>query len=63
MRMEVAEDVRSIFNAPDQETAQQYLDKSVSKYAVIAPKLADWMEVNIPEDLRYPHSHGTINGG
>lgn len=60
MRMEVAEDVRSIFNAPDQETAQQYLDKSVSKYAVIAPKLADWMEVNIPEGFTvfsFPRDH------
>jgi len=60
MRKEVAEDIRSIFNAPDQETAQQYLDKSVSKYAVIAPKLADWMEVNIPEGFivfSFPRDH------
>ena len=60
MRKEVAEDIRGIFNAPDQETAQQYLDKAVSKYAVLAPKLADWMEVNIPEGFivfSFPRDH------
>lgn len=60
MRKEAAEDIRSIFNAPDQETAQLYLDKAVSKYAEIAPKLADWMEVNIPEGFTvysFPRDH------
>jgi len=60
MRKEAAEDIRGIFNAPDQETAQQYLDKAVSKYAVIAPKLADWMEVNLPEGFTvfsFPRDH------
>jgi transposase-like protein len=49
LRREVAEDIRTIFNAPDRETADIYLKKAVEKYANIAPKLADWMEVNIPE--------------
>lgn len=49
MRGEVAEDIRAIFNAPDRETAGTYLKKAVEKYSVIAPKLADWMEVNVPE--------------
>ena len=60
MRKEVAEDIRGIFNAPDQATAQQYLDKAVSKYAVLAPKLADWMEVHIPEGFivfSFPRDH------
>jgi transposase-like protein len=60
MRKEVAEDVRSIFNAPGQETAQLYLDKAVSKYAEIAPRLADWMEVNLPEGFTvfsFPRDH------
>jgi putative transposase len=48
MRIEVAEDVRSIFNVPDRITAQQYLEKAVSKNTEIATKLADWMEVNLP---------------
>ena len=49
MRREVAEDIRAIFNAPDKDTAQIYLKKMVEKYANIAPRLADWMEVNVPE--------------
>ena len=49
MRREVAEDIRGIFNAPDWETADMYLKKAVEKYALLAPKLADWMEVNVPE--------------
>ena len=49
MRWEAAEDIRAIFNAPDRETAEIYLKKAVEKYSVIAPKLADWMEVNVPE--------------
>jgi putative transposase len=49
MRMEVAEDIRTIFNAPNRETAESYLKKTVEKYAEIAPGMADWMEVNLPE--------------
>jgi len=60
MRREVAEDIRTIFNAPDRETAESYLKKIVAKYANVAPKLADWMEVNIPEGFTvfaFPKSH------
>ena len=60
MRREVAEDIRAIFNAPDQETARRYLKKAVNKYALIAPKLADWMEANIPEGFTvfsFPREH------
>jgi transposase-like protein len=60
MRREVAEDIRTIFNAPDRETAETYLKKAVKKYALIAPKLADWMEVNIPEGFTvfsFPRDH------
>lgn len=60
MRREVAEDIRTIFNAPDQETAEIYLKKMVEKYAVVAPRLADWMEVNVPEGFTifaFPKSH------
>jgi len=49
MRREVAEDIRTIFNAPDREMAEAFLKKAVDKYARLAPKLADWMEVNLPE--------------
>ena len=60
MRKEVAEDVRTIFNAPDRETSETYLKKAVEKYALLAPKLADWMEVNIPEGFTvfsFPREH------
>jgi len=49
MKREVAEDIRTIFNAPDREMAEAFLRKAVEKYALLAPKLADWMEVNLPE--------------
>jgi len=60
MRREVAEDIRTIFNAPDRDTAEIYLKKAVEKYAVVAPRLADWMEVNLPEGftvLAFPREH------
>lgn len=60
MRREVAEDIRVIFNAPDRELAEKFLKKAVEKYAVLAPKLADWMEVNLPEGFTvfsFPRTH------
>ena len=60
MRREVAADIRVIFNMPDREAAQMYLKKAVNKYALIAPKLADWMEINIPEGFTvfsFPRDH------
>jgi putative transposase len=50
-RHEVAEDLRTIFNAPDRHTADAYLRKIVQKYAQTIPTLADWLEQNIPEGL------------
>lgn len=60
MKSEVAEDLRMIFNAPNRATAEAYLTQVIVKYAKIAPKLADWMEKNIPEGLTvfaFPISH------
>lgn len=60
MRREVAEDIRVIFNAPDRELAEAFLKKAVKKYAVLAPKLADWMEVNLMEGFTvfsFPKTH------
>jgi transposase-like protein len=60
MRREVAEDLRTIFNAPDRHTAEAYLDRTVQKYAQSVPALADWLERNIPEGLTvfsFPASH------
>ena len=60
MRSEVAEDIRSIFDSPNHEMAEELLKKTVAKYARLAPKLADWMEVNIPEGFTmfaFPKAH------
>jgi transposase-like protein len=60
MRPEVAEDLRTVFNAPDRYTADAYLAKIVQKYASTAPALANWLEKNIPEGLTvfsFPAAH------
>lgn len=49
MRREVGDDVRTIFNAADREEAERRLDLAVKKYRKPAPKLAEWMEANMPE--------------
>ena len=58
MRREAAEDtpalaagasVRTIFSTPSRDTAETCLKKAVEKYVLTAPKLAGWMDVNIPE--------------
>jgi putative transposase len=47
MQAEVAEDIRTIFNAPDHTTADAYLAKAVAKYQKTTSRLAEWMAVNI----------------
>ena len=49
MQAEVAADIRTIFNAPNRTTANEYLARTVQKYTKTAAKLADWLECNIPE--------------
>ena len=49
MRSAVAQDIRTIFNAPDQEEAERLLEKTVTKYKKSASRLAAWMEENLPE--------------
>lgn len=49
MRMEVAADIRSMFNAPDRKTAEEFLQAAIQKYAVSAPKLSAWLEENLAE--------------
>ncbi len=60
MQGEVAEDLRTIFNAPDRATADDWLARTVKKYEPTASHLATWMETNIPEGLtvfHFPQSH------
>ena len=49
LKAQVAADIRAIFNAPSLEEAKRLLDKAVEKYSKTQPKLAAWMEDNIPE--------------
>jgi transposase-like protein len=49
MRLEVAADIRSIFNAPDRNTAEELLQAAIQKYAVSAPRLSVWLEDNLSE--------------
>jgi putative transposase len=60
MKRPVAQDIRAIFNALDQKEAESLLRRTVEKYTTSAPKLADWMEANLPEGLTifsFPESH------
>jgi len=49
MQSEVADDIRTIFNAPDRATAEEYLAKAVSKYQKSASRLSEWMATSLPE--------------
>lgn len=49
MRAEVASDIRAMFNAPDRQMAEGFLQVAIKKYAISAPRLATWMENNLAE--------------
>jgi putative transposase len=49
MRLEVAADIRSMFNASDRKTAEELLQAAIQKYAVSAPRLSAWLEDNLSE--------------
>ena len=51
LRPQVARDLRSVFNCADRGQADERLAKLVEKYRRPAPKLAEWMEANVPEGL------------
>jgi putative transposase len=60
MKAEVAADIRAIFNAPNRIEADALLKKTVQRYATRYPKLADWLETNLPEGLTvfdFPATH------
>jgi putative transposase len=48
---EVSAELRSIFNAANRPEADRLLAAMVKKYAAPAPKLAAWLEKNVPEGL------------
>lgn len=59
-RKQVGSDIRAIFNAPDHAEAERLLSMAVTKWREPAPRLAEWMETNLPEGLTVfalPPSH------
>ena len=50
-RAEVADAIRSVFDSPDRPAAEHRLKEVVAPYANSAPKLAAWMEENLPQGL------------
>ncbi len=60
LRARVAADIRTIFNAPDRASAESYLQRTVQKYLKCAPKLARWLESDLPEGFTvfaFPAAH------
>jgi putative transposase len=51
MQAEVTADLRAVFDAPDRPEAERQLGLAVTKYRASAPKLAGWLEANMPEGL------------
>jgi transposase-like protein len=51
MKSEVAQALRAIFNAPNDQEAARLLRIFIAKYQKNAPKLAAWAEENIPQGL------------
>jgi transposase-like protein len=51
MRIAVAADLRAVFNAPDQAEAERLLKLMLDKYRLSAPRLAEWLEENVPQGL------------
>jgi putative transposase len=57
---QISDDLKGVFNAADATTAQEQLGRVVRKYQESAPKLAAWIEENVPEGLTVfglPTSH------
>ena len=60
MKREVLDDLKCVCESSDEHTAKEQLGRVVRKYQQTAPKLAAWMEENVPESLavfRLPPSH------
>jgi putative transposase len=51
LRPQVVASLRAVFDAPDRPEAERRLDLVVKKYRTSAPKLAEWLEANVPEGL------------
>ncbi len=49
MRLEVAAEIRSIFNATNKTRAEEMLKEAIEKYEQSAPRLSKWLEDNLSE--------------
>lgn len=49
MRLEAAADIRAMFNSPDRQAAEVFLQSAIQKYAVSAPHFSAWLEENLSE--------------
>jgi putative transposase len=59
-RATVAADIRGVLDSRDRPSADRQLKELVQRYATTMPKLANWLEENLPEGLtvfNFPHSH------
>ena len=59
-KTEVAAAIRAIFNAASLAEAKRLLGETVQRYRARAPKLAQWLEENLPEGLMvfaFPAAH------
>jgi transposase-like protein len=57
---EASADLRAVFNAPNRIESERLLGLMVEKHAKAAPKLAAWLEENVPEGLTvfdFPADH------
>jgi putative transposase len=60
MKPQVMDDLRSVLDSTDEHAAGEQLGRVIRKYEKTAPKLAQWMEENIPESFavfRLPPAH------
>jgi transposase-like protein len=60
MRVDVARDIKRIFNADDAAEADRRLKDTVTRYHKSAPGLAGWLEANVPEAITvfgFPPGH------
>jgi len=60
LKREVAAAIRAVFTAASLHEAKRLLGETVQRYRSIAPKLAVWMEENLPEGLMvfaFPEAH------
>jgi transposase-like protein len=51
MQAEVVASIRAVLDAPDRTEAERQLDLAVKRYRAKAPRLAEWLERNVPESL------------